>query len=132
MESVEKIYRAGADYVASVPIVASHMLSKIIEHEKEELGMLYEDLELKIFTVGKRSYLANKSLGEIDFQKRFGCGVAAFERDGQAMSDVDQNIILKEGDSLAVIGTIPGIKSFTVEFERKPILDKMLKIWDKK
>jgi len=132
VESVEKIYRAGADYVASVPIVASHMLGKIIEHEKEELGMLYEDLELKIFKVGKRSYLAGKSLGEIDFQKRFNCGVAAFERDGQAVADVDQNVILKEGDLLAVIGTISGIKSFTVEFERKPILDKVLKIWDKR
>lgn len=40
VESVKKIYRAGADYVASVPIVASHMLGKIIEHEKEELGLL--------------------------------------------------------------------------------------------
>ncbi|MDQ1261522.1 MAG: voltage-gated potassium channel [Euryarchaeota archaeon] len=132
VESVEKIYRAGADYVASVPIVASHMLGKIIEREKEELGMLYEDLELKIFKVGKRSCLAGKSLEEIGLQKRFGCAVAAFERDGQAMAEVDQNTILKRGDSLAVIGTISGIKSFSVEFERKPILDKVLEIWDKR
>ena len=34
LKSAEKIYRAGADYVASVPIVASHMLAKIIQGKR--------------------------------------------------------------------------------------------------
>ncbi len=66
VKSVEKIYRAGADYVASVPIVASHMLAKIIQKEEEELGLLYEDLEIKLFAVDKRSRLVGRTLEEID------------------------------------------------------------------
>ena len=59
--SAEKIYRAGADYVASVPIVASHMLTKIAQSHEEELTMIYEELELIRLRVKRWSGLDGKT-----------------------------------------------------------------------
>lgn len=128
VESVKKIYRAGADYVASVPIVASHMLAKIVEHEKEELGLLYENIDLEIIAVDRRSGLAGRSLGEIDLPGRFGLGVVAIERAGLVLAAVDQNTVIEEGDRLAMIGGEAGMKSFGLEFGRRSGLHQLLKI----
>ncbi len=97
VKSVEKIYRAGADCAASVPIVASHILAKIIPKEEEELGLLYEDLEIKPFAVDKRSRLVGRTLEEIDLPGRFGCRIAAMERRGQAIAAMDQKTMVEEG-----------------------------------
>ncbi len=128
VESVKKIYRAGADYVASVPIVASHMLAKIVEHEKEELGLLYENIDLEIIAVDRRSGLAGRSLGEIDLPGRFGLVVVAIERAGLVLAAVDQNTVIEEGDRLAMIGGEAGMKSFGLEFGRRSGLHQLLKI----
>jgi len=131
VESAEKIYRAGADYVASVPTVASHLLAKIIEHEKEELGLLYEDLELKVITVAKNSRLAERSLDEIDFPARFGCGVVAIQRGGEAIDKVKQDTVILEGDLLVLIGSEAGIESFGREFGDRSLLSQLHKIRDR-
>jgi len=128
LKSAEKIYRAGADYVASVPIVASHMLAKIIQGDEEELDLLYEDLELKIFHVGKRSGLTGKILAELDLPHRFGCRVVALDRMGQAMAVPDPNTIVQEDDILALIGSPKGTEAFSMKYERRNRLNWRLKI----
>jgi Trk K+ transport system NAD-binding subunit len=112
VRSAEKIYRAGADYVASVPVIASHMLAKIIQKEEEELAPLYEDLELKIFTVSERSSMANKTLMDIDLEGRFGCAVAAVARGGEVTAELDSGFSLEIGDILALAGKPEGIRAF--------------------
>ncbi len=128
LKSAEKIYRAGADYVASVPIVASHMLAKIIQGEEEELDLLYEDLELKIFHVGKRSGLIGKTLAELDLPRNFGCRVVALERMGQAIAVPDPNTIVQGDDILALIGSPKGTEAFRMKYERRNRLNWRLKI----
>jgi voltage-gated potassium channel len=112
VRSAEKIYRAGADYVASVPIIASHMLAKMAEGDEEELALLYEDLELKIFEIQRGSGLAGKTIRRIDLPGRFGCVIVALKREGQAISRLDENMALKQGDVLALIGSPDGIEAF--------------------
>ncbi|MBN1235223.1 MAG: NAD-binding protein [Methanotrichaceae archaeon] len=119
LKSAEKIYRAGADYVASVPIVASHMLARIIQGEEEKLDLLYEDLELKIFHVRKRSRMAGKTLVELDLPQRFGCRVVAMERTGQAMAVPDTETVVEAGDTLALIGSQKGIEAFSIKYDRR-------------
>jgi Trk K+ transport system NAD-binding subunit len=126
VKSAEKIYRAGADYVASVPIVASHMLAKIVQDEEEELALLYEDLELKIIKVGKKCRLADKTLGEIDLPGRFGCRAVAMERGDQAITMLDRNIVIKSGDAIALIGSPKGLEDFSCAYRRKPALKRLL------
>ena len=128
LKSAEKIYRAGADYVASVPIVASHMLAKIIQGEEEELDLLYEDLELKIFHVGKRSGVIGLTLMELDLPHQFGCRVVALERKARAIAVPDPITIVQEGDILALIGSPKGTEAFSMKYERRKGLKWRLKI----
>lgn len=126
--SAEKIYRAGADYVASMPIVASHMLAKIIEGDQEELALLYEDLELKLLVVDKRSNLAGKTLGEIDLSGKFRCRAVAIERAGQAIACPDESVLIEPGDGIALIGSPEGIEAFSCAHDHSPILKRLLRI----
>lgn len=119
IKSAEKIYRAGADYVASVPVIASHMLAKIAQGEDEELDLLHEDLEVKIFKVRKGSGLEKNILGSLDIPGRFGCGIVAVERDGRANPEIDMNTSLKQGDSVAIIGSPEGIVAFARACDKK-------------
>ncbi len=128
VKSAEKIYLAGADYVASVPIVASHMLAKIIQDKEEELELLYEDLEITIFNVRDRSRLAGKTLGELDLPGRFGCRVVALERMAETVAVPDQNMQIKGNDILALIGSPKGIEAFGKEYDRGWTWKRMPKI----
>jgi voltage-gated potassium channel len=128
VKSAEKIYRAGADYVASVPIIASHMLAKIIQDEEEELALLYEDLELELFTVEKKSDMSGRTLAEIDLPGRFGCRPVALERNGQGMAMLEGSTFVESGDILALIGSQESIEAFNHANNRKPALERMLKI----
>lgn len=78
-----------------------------------------------------RSRLAGRSLGEIDLPNRFGCGVVAIERAGQALGAVDQNTVIEVGDLLALIGSEAGVKSFGLEFHRRSALHQLLNFRDK-
>jgi len=112
LRSTEKIYMAGADYVASVPLVASHMLAKIAQAEEEALAMLYDGLEIKWHHISKRSRLASKCVGELDLSKCFECTVAALSRAGQDVALITQSTVLMAGDTIAVIGPPSGIRAF--------------------
>jgi Trk K+ transport system NAD-binding subunit len=127
IKSAEKIYRAGADYVASVPVIASHMLAKIAQGEDEELDLLYEDLIVEIFKVHKGSRLEKKTFGSLDIPGRFGCGVVAIERNSQATPGIDMNMVLKQGDSVAIIGRPERIEAFARVYDRKPAIRWMSK-----
>lgn len=122
--SAKKIYRAGADYVASVPIIASHMLVKIALGEEEELALLYEDMELKLFEVQRGSRLVGKNIGKIDSQEIFGCGIAAIKRDGREIVNINSDLILQAGDSIAIIGRPAAIESFTRAYDRRKTLPR--------
>lgn len=125
IKSAEKIYRAGADYVASVPVIASHMLAKIAQGEDEELDLLHEDLEVKIFKVRKGSGLEKNILRSLDIPRRFGCGIVAVERDGRANPGIDMNTSLKQGDSVAIMGSPEGIVAFARACDQKLALKWM-------
>ena len=128
LRSAENIYRAGADYVASVPIVASHMLARIIQGEEEKLDLLYEDLELKIFHVSKRSRLAGRTLVELDLPEKFGCRAVALERMGQAIAVPDTKTVVEGGDILALMGSPKGIEAFSRKYDRSKDWKKILNI----
>jgi voltage-gated potassium channel len=125
VKSAEKIYRAGADYVASVPIVASHMLAKIVQDEEEELALLYEDLELKIIRADKKCRLVGRALGEMDLPRRFGCRAVAIERDNRAITMLDRNTVIESGDAIALIGSPKGLEAFSCAYRRKPALKRL-------
>ena len=99
--------------------IASHMLAKIAQGENEELDLLYEDLEVKIFEVHKRFGMERKTLGSLDIPGRFGCGIVAIKRDDKANSGIDMNKVLKQGDYVAIIGSPERIVAFARAYDRK-------------
>lgn len=121
-KSAEKIYRAGADYVASLPVVASHMLAKTIQQEEEELALLYEDLELKLLKVDKGSKLAGKTFEEIDLPGRFTCRAVATRHRETQIANPDKSMVMEPGDTIAIIGSPEGIEAFSNAYERKQAL----------
>lgn len=121
-KSAEKIYLAGADYVASLPVVASHMLAKTIQQEEEELALLYEDLELKLQRVEKGSNLGGKTLREIDLPGMFTCRAVAMRHRGIQIANPDKRIVMEPGDIIAIIGSPEGIEAFNHAYDGKPAL----------
>jgi len=113
VRSAEKIYRAGADYVASVPIVASHMLAKIAQDKEEELAMIYEELELIRFHVKARSALSGTFLRDLDLPEKMGCTIVAIEREGEGFVAVDPDVRIKASDILAIVGSPENIEWFS-------------------
>ncbi|OPX77510.1 MAG: Calcium-gated potassium channel MthK [Methanosaeta sp. PtaB.Bin039] len=111
--SATKIYRAGADYVASVPLVASHMLFKMIQGLGEELTILFEGRELIKLEVGRSSPIAGQSLHEADLFGRFRTTVLAIDRQGEVISQVDGRTMIYPGDILAVTGNQASLESLT-------------------
>ena len=124
----EKIYKAGADYVASVPVTASHMLMKIVEDEKEELALLNEDLELKFFQIRRGSHLVGKTIEEINRLPGFGCKIVAMKKAGQATTDIDQSKTIQAGNILALIGSPENMDTFNKNYDRNHILRRIRRI----
>jgi len=119
LSSAEKIYRAGADYVASVPIVASSMLARIAQKQEEEFTMIYEELEMTRFRVGWRSRLDGRSLGELNLPEKLGCTVVAIERDGGGLLAIGPETVLRRGDRLAILGSFEGLEKFSRRYGRR-------------
>ena len=127
LRSGENIYRAGADYVASLPIVASHMLARIVQGDEGELDLLYEDLELKIFHVRKRSRMTGRTLAELDLPERFSCRVVAMERMGRATALPNRETVIESGDILALIGSPKDIEAFSRKYDQTNGLETIMK-----
>jgi Trk K+ transport system NAD-binding subunit len=98
------------------------MLAKIAQGEEEELDLLHEDLEVKIFEVHNGYGLERKTLVSLDIPRRFGCGIVAIELDDEAISGIDMNTVLKRGDYVAIIGSPEGIVAFARAYDRKMAL----------
>ena len=117
-KSIDKIYRAGADYVASLSIVAGQMLANIaIGHEEDSILML-EGLEIGKHQITAASPLAGKSITDAGIRSRIGCTIIGIEENGKTTTDIDPSIILREGMTLAIIGNSEQISKFKEEYAR--------------
>lgn len=117
-KSIDKIYRAGADYVASLSIVAGQMLANIaIGHEEDSILML-EGLEIGKHQITAASPLDGKSIADAGIRSRIGCTIIGIEENGRTTTDIDPSIILREGMTLAIIGNSEQISKFKEEYAR--------------
>ena len=117
-KSIDKIYRAGADYVASLSIVAGQMLAHIaLGHEEDSILML-QGLEIGKYQITPGSPLAGKSIADAGIRSKIGCTVIGIEENGKTTTDIDPSIILREGMTLAIIGNSDQISKFKKEYEK--------------
>ncbi len=115
-KSIDKIYRAGADYVASLSIVAGQMLAHIALGHGEETVTMLEGLEVAKHRVTKDSPLVGKSIADAKIRKRIGCTIIGIEENGKTTTNIDPSMILKEGMTLAIIGNCEQISKFREEY----------------
>lgn len=108
-----KIYKAGADYVASLSIVVGQMVAKlaISEHEEDVL-MLYEDMAIERYHVEKGSPFAGKTLEELDLRSKVGCTVIAIEKDEKTIIDLHGNTVIEADSILAIVGHREQMRKF--------------------
>ncbi len=115
-KSIDKIYRAGADYVASLSIVAGQMLAHIaLGHEEDSILML-EGLEIGKHLITAGSPLVGKSIAQASIRSKIGCTVIGIEENGKTTTDIDPANLLQEGMTLALIGNSEQISKFKEEY----------------
>ncbi len=110
-KSIDKIYRAGADYVASLSIVAAQMLARIILGHEETI-MMYEGLEIERYHVTGDSPLAGKRIDEACIRSMIGCTIIGIEENGKTTTDINPSMVVKKGMRLAIIGNKGQISKF--------------------
>jgi Trk K+ transport system NAD-binding subunit len=117
-KSIDKIYRAGADYVASLSIVAGQMLAHIALGHEEETIMMLGGLEIVRHQITSGSPLVGKSIADAKIRSRIGCTIIGIEEKGKTTTDIDPSITIKEGMTLAIIGNCEQISKFKEEYTR--------------
>jgi voltage-gated potassium channel len=115
-KSIDKIYRAGADYVASLSIVAGQMLAHIALGHKEETIMMLEGLEIARHHITSGSPLVGKTIADAKIRSRIGCTIIGIEENGKTTTEIDPSIVIREGMTLAIIGNCEQISKFREEY----------------
>jgi K+/H+ antiporter YhaU regulatory subunit KhtT len=113
---MDKIYRAGADYVASLSIVAGQMLAHIALGHEEETIMMLEGLEIARHHVTSGSHLVGKTKADAKIRSRIGCTIIGIEENGKTTTEIDPSIVIREGMTLAIIGNCEQISKFREEY----------------
>jgi Trk K+ transport system NAD-binding subunit len=108
-ESVQKMYRAGADYVLSLATVSGRMIASTILEDEDVLSL---DQQVEVVrTVAPE--LVGRTLADADVRSKTGCTVVGVERNGTVMTDVGPEFSVEAGDELIIAGTDDGIRRFT-------------------
>ena len=122
VQSIDKIYKAGADYVGSLSIVAGQMLAKMSANcigkvcRIDEDIMLYEGIEIEKYHIEKGSFFDRKSIEDLDLEKKIGCTVIGIERGGLVIISINKQTVLRVGDIVAVVGSSKQISEFKEKY----------------
>lgn len=110
---VQKLYRAGADYVQSLATVSGRMLASTV-FEDEELRAYDKQVSVVRLPAGS---LAEQTLADEDVQAVTGCTVVAVIRDGETITEFDPaRFTFEASDEIVVAGTDEAIDRFEQQF----------------
>jgi voltage-gated potassium channel len=118
VKSIDKIYKAGADYVGSLSIVAGQMLAKMTANcmgkscRIDQDIMLYEGIEIEKYRVDRSSLFENRSIEELDLEGQIGCTIVAIERGKLVITAIKKHTTIRAGDTIAVVGSSKQISEF--------------------
>jgi Trk K+ transport system NAD-binding subunit len=121
--SIDKIYKAGADYVAALSIVAGQMLAKMTSRclamsckQMDKDIMLYEGIDIEKHTVTNEPDLVKRTVAEIGLRERFGCTLIGIEREGKIITEILPSSIILKNDVIAVVGAKQEIGLFKEKY----------------
>jgi Trk K+ transport system NAD-binding subunit len=107
-EAVQKMYRAGANYVLSLAEVTGRMTASAV---LEDDDIIATDTQVDIFRT-EAPGVAGQTLAEARIRERTGCTVVAVERDGRVFTDLGPDFRVEAGDVLVVAGSEAGTAAF--------------------
>jgi Trk K+ transport system NAD-binding subunit len=111
-ESVQKMYRAGADYVLALGTVTGRMVASAVLEEEDVISL---DTQVEVVRT-EAPGLVGQSLGDADVRARTGVTVVAVERNGEVVTDLGPDFRTSEGDELVVAGPDEATNRFTEVF----------------
>ncbi len=115
MSSVEKIYRAGADYVAPLSSIAAQMTLRVIlggSEISEDIAPITEMVEIERYSIVRDSPLEGKKLRDTGIKEKTGAIVLGIKDGEGRVIQPDPDVKLEEGMVLAVFGTKEQIEKF--------------------
>ncbi|WP_459194445.1 potassium channel family protein [Halosimplex sp. J119] len=113
-ESVQKMYRAGADYVLSLGTVTGRMVASVVLEDEDVISL---DTQVEVVRT-RAPGLVGHSLGEADVRDRTGVTVVAVERNGTVLTDLGPDFRPQTDDDLVVAGPDEATNRFTEVFGR--------------
>jgi len=112
-ENIEKLYRAGADYVQSLATTSGRMLASTV-FEDEDILTYSEQISVVRLPAAK---LAGQTIVDAAIRSRTGCTVVAIVRDGDTITDFDPaRFEFRTDDDVIVAGTDESTTTFESEF----------------
>ncbi|PCR91299.1 potassium channel family protein [Natrinema ejinorense] len=112
-ENVQKLYRAGADYVQSLATVSGRMLASTV-FEDEEVLAIDRQVDVVKLPAGR---LTGRTVVDANVRSRTGCTVLAAVRDGETITEFDpSSFVFEERDEVVLAGTDESVRAFEERF----------------
>ena len=109
--NIQKLYRAGADYVQSLATITGRMLVSTVLEDKDILSYSKQISVVRLPATG----LVGTTVADAEVRSRTGSTVVAVLRNGETVTDFDPATFeFREGDEVIVAGT----DDSTTEFDR--------------
>jgi len=108
-EAVQKMYRAGADYVLSLATVTGRMTASAILEDEDVISL---DTQVEVVRT-RAPELAGRTPRGARIREETGCTVVAVEREGSVLTDVGPDFRFQADDELVIAGTDEGTNRFT-------------------
>lgn len=108
-DSVQKMYRAGANYVLSLATVTGQMTASAVLDD-DEISMVDSHIALLKTAVPT---LTGQTLVEAQIRERTNCTVIAVERDDSVLTSVAPDFRIESGDELIVAGPKDAVSNFS-------------------
>ncbi|RMF98161.1 MAG: potassium channel protein [Candidatus Schekmanbacteria bacterium] len=116
ISNIDKFYKAGANYVLALPMIAGLMLANIIT-DKGRLE--FDRLGIERFSV-KGSVSSEKTIKELDVRKKTGCTIIGIERRGETILEFNTDFKILEDDIIIVVGTNNSLEKLKKEYQLVP------------
>ncbi len=109
-EQGEVLTTLGAEVVYPEKDMAMRLANKLIAPHVLEYISLSDDIDIMEIALTPR--VAGKTVLELNLRRQFGLNIIAVEQNDRLTADVRPDMVLQDGDTIAVIGRPAQIKAF--------------------
>ena len=113
--TVEVLYGAGCDFVMSYASMGANSIFNLLK--KGNILMVAEGVD--VFKVEVPRKLAGKTISESSVREKSGCSIVALTSDDELKINPDPSMLIREGQSIILIGNVEAETKFFEQFVGK-------------